>query len=111
MKIKDIASSLNLDIICRGNGDKQVESAITGDLMSFIVGKATSGSIWITVQNHLNVAAVAVLKEIPLIIITSGRAVPSDLKERCEIEGITLASSDESTFKLCSKLSELGING
>lgn len=35
-------------------------------------------------QSHLNVAAVAVLKEIPMIIIASGREPAADLMARCE---------------------------
>lgn len=111
MKIRDIVQELGLRTVCSGKMSGDVASVITGDLMSFIVGKAQPGSIWITVQNHLNVAAVAVLKDIPCIIISSGRPVMEDLKARCEMEDITLLSTDESSFSLCSKLAELGLKG
>lgn len=111
MKIGDIVKELGLKTLCSGDMSKDVASVITGDLVSFIVGKAQPGSIWITVQNHLNVAAVAVLKDIPCIIVSSGRPVMDDLKARCEMEDITLLSADESSFSLCSKLAELGLQG
>ena len=56
-------------------------------------------------------AAVAVLKEIPLIILASGRKAPRDLEERCAAENICVACVAESIFGTCRKLSELGIEG
>ena len=111
MKISDVAEVLSLDLICCGDKSRETTSVISGDLMSFIIGKAKSGSIWITVQNHLNVAAVAVLKEIPLIIVASRRPVMADLKTRCDMENIALAISEESSFTLCYRLYDLGFRG
>lgn len=111
MKIADVVEALSLDLLCCGDKSREATSVISGDLMSFIIGKAKSGSIWVTVQNHLNVAAVAVLKEIPLIIVASGRPVMDDLKTRCDMEHIALAISEESSFTLCHRLYDLGFRG
>lgn len=111
MKISDVVEALELDILSPGDESRDVIDVISGDLMSFIIGKAVSDSIWITVQNHLNVAAVAVLKDIPLIIVASGRPVMDDLKARCEMENITLVNSGKSAFTLCSELADLGFRG
>ena len=94
-----------------GDPEREVTQAVAGDLLSFIMGTAAEGSAWVTIQAHLNVAAVAVLKDMPLIILASGRKAPRDLEERCTAENICVACVAESIFRTCSRLSELGIEG
>ena len=65
MKIKDLCEKLNADVQAAGDPERDVTKAAAGDLLSFIMGTVSEGSAWITIQAHLNVAAVAVLKDIP----------------------------------------------
>lgn len=96
---------------CCGDGEREITGATAGDLLSFIMGTAPEGAAWVTVQAHLNVAAVAVLKDLPLIIIASGRKAPEDLVERCKIENIAVMSVPETLYGTCIRLSELGLKG
>jgi len=111
LKIKDLCERLNADVLSRGEPDRDITQAAVGDLLSFIIGTVSEGSAWVTIQAHLNVAAVAVLKEIPIIVIAAGRKAPEDLIERCRSENICIASVSESIFDTCKTLSELGIRG
>ncbi|MDR3280008.1 MAG: serine kinase [Synergistaceae bacterium] len=109
--VSDICSALNAKVHARGDGEKTTERVAVGDLLSFIMGGDSDGAAWVTIQTHLNVAAVAVLKEIPLIIIASGRMPAADLVARCEDERIALATSDMSIFDTCIELGRLGLAG
>ena len=111
LKIKEICEKLNAEVQVPGDRERVVAHASAGDLLSFIMGTTPEGSAWITIQAHLNVAAVAVLKDIPIIILASGRKAPRDLVERCAEENICLASVAESIFATCRRLSEFGIEG
>lgn len=111
LKIKELCEKLNADVLVPGDPDREVTRAAAGDLLSFIMGTVSEGSVWVTIQAHLNVAAVAVLKEIPMIILASDRKAPADLTERCSSENICLVSVGHSIFATCRRLSELGIEG
>ena len=111
MKIKEICKKLNAEVQVQGNRERDVTHASAGDLLSFIMGTTPEGSAWITIQAHLNVAAVAVLKDIPIIILASGRKAPRDLIERCSAENICVALVADTIFGTCRRLSELGIEG
>lgn len=111
MKIKEICERINADVQVPGDPEREVTQAAAGDLLSFIMGTTAEGSAWVTIQAHLNVAAVAVLKDIPLIILASGRKAPQDLIERCSAENICVASVADTIFGTCRRLSELGIEG
>ena len=109
MKIKDICRELDLEIHSEGDPEREIEGAIVGDLLSHILGEARENWLWITIQIHLNVSAVAVLKELPLVVLSSGRTPNEDLAAKCREENITLTTSRLSSYELCCRLCRLGI--
>jgi hypothetical protein len=109
--IKEICDAIEATVHVPGDQDKIVTRAAVGDLLSFVMGSDSDGAAWITIQTHLNVAAVAVLKEIPIIIIAAGRSPASDLVARCEEERIALVTTIHSIFDACTTLGRLGIKG
>ena len=109
MNIAEICKALELDVTHPGDGAREIEGVIVGDLLSHILGDARENWLWITIQIHLNVAAVAVLKELPLIILSSGRAPQEDMAEKCREENIALATTHLSSYEVCCRLCGLGI--
>lgn len=109
MKISDITELLGPTVYSPGDQAGEIGGVITGDLLSFIMAEAREGWLWITIQVHLNVAAVAVLKDVPFILTASGRKPDKDLVERCLAEGVTLAGTDLSAFEAAGRLWEAGL--
>lgn len=109
MKISDLCSALGAVVYSSGDTKRDVGGVIVGDLLSFIMAEAREGWAWVTIQVHLNVAAVAVLKDVPFILIASGRKPDKNLVERCEEEGITLAGTDLSSYECSGRLWEAGL--
>ncbi len=109
MKISEVISMLGLEVYVEGDGEREIKGVITGDLLSFIMAQAMEDWLWVTIQVHLNVAAVAVLKDVPLIITASGRKPGKDLEDRCRIEGISLAGATASAYEVAGRLWEAGL--
>jgi len=111
LKVKELIDHLDCRLHAEGRPDEDVYRGVAGDLLSHVMGAAPEGSCWVTIQTHVNVAAVAVLKEMPLVILASDREPAPDLVERCLKEGICLVSTPLSIFEVCSRLGNLGIEG
>ncbi len=111
MTVSSLIESLKLDVHNGGDGDRPVSHGVVGDLLSFVMGGAPEGAAWVTLQTHVNLAAVAVLKDIPLVILASGRTPDPELLERCRKENITLATAIDSPFDVCGALHDLGLKG
>jgi hypothetical protein len=109
--VSEICEALNATVHVAGDQSKTVDRVAVGDLLSFVMGGDSDGSAWVTIQTHLNVAAVAVLKEIPIIIIAAGRVPASDLVARSAEENIALVTSPDSIFGTCVTLGRLGLEG
>jgi hypothetical protein len=105
MTIRELISDLKLECFTDFNiPETAIISAYAGDLLSDVMGNAPTGSIWITIQTHLNVVAVASLKEIPAIILANGRKPEAETIKKCNEEKVALLGSNENTFTLSGKL-------
>ncbi|NLI96838.1 MAG: serine kinase [Synergistaceae bacterium] len=111
MTVLSVIDALGLIVHHLANEDRSVSRGVVGDLLSFVMGGAPEGAVWVTLQTHVNIAAVAVLKEIPLVILASGRTPDGDLLERCRKENIALATASASPFDVCGALHDLGMKG
>ena len=110
MKITDIAKSLKLDII---SGDELLTRKVTGgyvsDMLSDVIAHARKGVIWITLQTHLNIIAVASMKEVSCIIIVNGRQPDEETMKKAEDEKIPILGTKMNAFQVAGKLYQLGI--
>ena len=110
MKVKDIINILGLKLLSGVKGiDKKVKNGYCGDLLSDVMAHAPDACIWITIQTHQNIVAVAKLREISAIIIAAGHEPDIDTKQKAEDEGIPLLISSLSSFSIAGRLYELGI--
>ncbi len=110
MKLCELVETLDLKVVTWGDRNCEISGMVVGDMLSFVMAQGQPGWGWITIQSHVNVAAVAVLREMPLIIIASDRPLDDELVSRCASEGITLAVSPLSAYGLSGRLYGLGVS-
>ncbi len=108
MQVKDIISILDLKIFGGNQGlDREISGGYTSDLMSDVMGHAESGKVWITLQTHKNVIAIASLKELAAVILIKGLEPDVDMLAQAEEEGIPVLGSTEQAFEITGKLFNL----
>ena len=108
MKVKDLVEKLNLNVFSGASGlDKDVTGGYVSDLLSDVMGFAKEGDVWITLQTHKNVMAVATLKDVAAIILVKGFDPDDDTMQVSNDEGIPVLGSKEQTFELSGKLYNL----
>jgi predicted transcriptional regulator len=108
MKTAEIIKRLDLKVLA---GKCDLPSEITGgyvsDLLSDVIGNASEGQIWITLQTHQNIIAVASLKDLAAIIVVKGVVPEADTIEKANIENIPLLSTALDTYTITGRLFEL----
>jgi serine kinase of HPr protein (carbohydrate metabolism regulator) len=107
MKLSEIIEKLSLNKLVNFEEDIDISDAYASDLLSDVMGNAKSGQIWITMQTHKNVAAIASLKDIPAVIITGNGKPDKDMMEHAENEGVCILTTEKTCFKVCGKLYNL----
>ncbi|MBA7521586.1 hypothetical protein ES705_13693 [subsurface metagenome] len=110
MKIRDIVKTLGLKVI---SGKKFLEREVTGgyagDLLSDALANSKKGNIWVTLQIHQNIIAVAISKELSGIIIVNGRKPEKETLKRAKEEKIPVMISNVLTYEVTGRLYEIGI--
>ena len=115
MTVREIADKLNLKVFSGASGlDREVTGGYVSDLLSDVMGFAKDGSVWVTLQTHKNVMAIATLKELiatlkelAAVVIVKGFEPEEDAKEVSEEEGIPILGSGEQTFELAGQIYNL----
>ncbi len=110
MKTSEIQDLLQLKVLAGKNKlDNEVTGGYCGDLLSDVMANSTQGSLWITIQSHNNIVAVAVLRELAGIILANGRLPDDNTKAKADKEGVPILSSTLSPYHLAGRLYGLGI--
>jgi serine kinase of HPr protein (carbohydrate metabolism regulator) len=110
MKVKDIVSQLNFEVVTGDEGlDKEVGGVYINDLLSFVMSHGKKDDIWITVQIHPNIIAVASLLDFSCIIIPENLNIEEVTLERANKECITVLRTKLTGYEICRKLNEIGI--
>jgi hypothetical protein len=111
MKLQEMIDLLDLKLITTPRDFSSVEPTYgyTSDLLSCVMAGAPHKSVWVTLQAHSNIIAVATLLEISAVIITEGAMPDQTTLNKADEEGIILLSTDKPTFAVVGKLWEAGL--
>ena len=105
MKISEIVEKTGLQVFCGEEAlDREVSGGYTSDLLSDVMGHAGAGKIWITLQTHKNVMAIASLKELSAVILVKGFEPEADMLEQGIIEGIPVLGTNDEAFEISGKI-------
>lgn len=80
----------------------------TSDLLSCVMAGAPKHGIWVTLQAHGNIVAVAALLDLAAIIITEDAQPDPNTVQKANEEGVVLLSTTMQSFELVGRLWEMG---
>ena len=111
MQLRDIVRELRLTV-CSGESqlDRAVGGGYAGDLMSDVLAHAAAGNIWVTMQIHPTIVAIAVQKQIAAIIVSQGRKLDPETLQRALENEVVLLVSGQSSFETIAALVRLGVS-
>ena len=112
MKLTELMKELTLTVRSAGKRlDREVKGGYAGDLLSDVMANSKAGDIWVTIQGHPNIVAVATLRDLAGVILANGRQPDAETVQRAEEEGIPLLCTSLPTYQVVGRLYRLGIHG
>lgn len=111
MNLQQIIDLLDLAVLTESRDFVSIAptGGYSSDLLSCVITGAKKGYIWITLQAHLNIVAVAALNEVAAIIITENAQPDAASIAKASQQGVILLSTPLSTYEINGKLWEMGI--
>ena len=112
MTLQDIIQKLDLTVY---TGKKDFAAILpsggySADLLSCVMASAKPDNIWVTLQAHINIVAVAALAEVCAVIISEGAVPEPDVIEKANAQDIILLGTKSNTYQVAGHLWEMGIH-
>jgi serine kinase of HPr protein (carbohydrate metabolism regulator) len=108
MLVSELVEALNLKVFGGEQGlNRKIYGGYSSDLLSDVMGHADHGLVWITLQTHKNVMAVASLKELAAVILIKNNVPEADMLKEAIEEGIPILGTELQAFEMSGKLFNL----
>jgi hypothetical protein len=112
MILKNIVEKLHLEVLCcRDKLDCEVQLGYASDLLSDVMANTQKGYLWITLQIHQNIVAVASMNELAGIVLINGRRPEEDTINKASREKVPILLSELPSFEVIGRLYKMGISG
>jgi hypothetical protein len=110
MTVNDLVQRFDLQVVAGAKGlERRVRDGYCGDLLSEIMANAPEGCVWLTIQGHQNIVAVAVLRDMAAIIVTGGQTPDDETLQKANQEGIPILLWPDSAYQLGGRLYPMGV--
>ena len=111
MDLQTVIDRLDLKVLTRplDFSSKTASSGYVSDLLSCVMAGAKKGGLWVTLQCHDNIVAVAALLEVAAVIITEDAQPEASTIARADARDVILLSTPHSSFFVVGQLWDLGL--
>ena len=107
MTVKELASVTGFSPVTLPDAEREIEGAYICDLLSWVMGKASSGNAWITIMSNVNVLAVASLTDVSCVILAEGVVLEEEVLYTATEKGINVISSPLGIYEIATQLNKL----
>lgn len=106
MTVSELKEHLQLTVFALPDGAREVTGGYTGDLLSWVMGRAEAGDAWITIMSNANIVAVATLADVSCVLLAEGAVPDKGVAELAAQKGVNLLGSTDSAFALGARFSK-----
>ncbi len=106
MNLRDLVDTLELCPVCLADGAESaaVSAAYCGDLLSDVLAHAPAQSVWFTIQSHVNIVAVAQLRDVACVVLVNGVAPHPETVAKARAQRVNVCASAATSADLCMRL-------
>ena len=112
MKLKELPERLNLERNTpHAPMEAEVKTGYSSDLLSDVLANSVEEDLWVTRQTHLNIVAIAVMRDLSGILLVNGAQPNPDTLEKAEEKMIPILRTMLPRFEIVGRLHQLGVSG
>jgi len=107
MNVKELTDKLGLEVLSLPCPEKEIDGAYAGDLLSWVMGRATENCVWATIMTNMNVVAVASLVGVACVVICEGSEIGDDIISTAQSKDVNILRSPLPMYEMCVEISKL----
>ncbi|AYO31034.1 MAG: hypothetical protein PWR06_44 [Thermoanaerobacteraceae bacterium] len=105
MTLLELREKLELKLLTsKMDENRQVEGGYASDLLSWVMAHARENQVWVTIQSHQNIVAVASLLGLSGIIVAEGVEVDENTIKKADDENIPIFATPKPVYEICGIL-------
>ena len=104
MTVNELIDRGGFKALALPDGDREITGVYIGDLLSWVMGRASSGDAWITIMSNMNIIAVATLADTACIIVAEGVTLDKELIDTAFNKDVNILSSNKSIYEITCKM-------
>ena len=101
MTVAELANKFGMEVLSMPDGDREITGVYAGDLLSWVMGRAQSGDLWVTIMTNVNVVAVAVMSDVACVVISENAEIEQTVIDKATAQGINLLRTSLTTYQVC----------
>lgn len=107
MKISEMAEQLGWEILAMPDPEAEVTGGYVGDLLSWVMGRAKAGNVWVTIMTNRNIMAVATLAGVSAVLVTEHAEIDEDVIRLAQEQDINLLRTAQPSFETACAIGNL----
>ena len=107
MTVEQLQELLEFTPLALPDGKREAVGAYVGDLLSWVMGRATSDNVWVTIMSNVNIVAVCTLADPACIVLSENVKPDPDTLRRAQEQGVNIIGTELDTFNACAKIAAI----
>ncbi len=108
MTVKDLQQKLNMKVLCpEVLPERNITGCYCGDLLSWVMSRASEGDAWLTVMGNINAVGVAVLADCACIVLTENAAFDENALHRAKENDVVVLQTEKNTYEVAVEISKM----
>ena len=107
MTVGELAKQPDFAAVNLPCADREILGGYAGDLLSWVIGRASEGDDWVTIMSNVNIVAVSTLADPACIVLSEGVQPDEETLVRAKQQGINILSTTLDTFDACVRIAAL----
>ena len=107
MTVRELETTLSLTPVSCADPDRSFSGVYIGDLLSWVMGRASSDNVWITIMSNINIVAVASLADVACVILAEGVTLEDNVRKTAQEKGVNIFTSEKTAYELAAALARL----
>lgn len=107
MTVNELSKLDKFTAVNVSDGEREIGGVYCGDLLSWVMGRATADDAWITIMSNVNILAVASLSDVSCIILSENVEIEKETLEIASQKQINILRTPLTTYETAALLSTI----
>ena len=107
MTAVQLKDTMELEVLSMPCPELEIEGAYAGDLLSWVMGRATEGCVLVTIMTNVNVVAVATLVGMSAVVICENSEITDEVINTARAKSVNLFRTSKPVYEFCIELGKV----